>query len=249
MSSPVPLDRRQRRRLETIEEVLDVAIEIMAEQGVAGLSLGELARRMGIRPPSLYVYFPSKNAIYDAVFGRGARLLLDAIRASVPPADDDESIEERLLQAADVFGRWSLENAIYTQLMFWRPVPGFTPSAEAYAPAVETLELLTQRFAGWQRAGRLRSDVPVADIVRDWTVLTSGVISQQLSNAPDEPYESGRFTSATPALVEMFARYYGTQPPAPRAPAASKSSPPKPRPRPTTPTTPKKRSTSRARQR
>ena len=69
----VPLDRRARRRQETIEEVLDIAVEIMTEQGVAGLSIGEVARRMGIRPPSLYVYFPSKEAIYDALFARGAR--------------------------------------------------------------------------------------------------------------------------------------------------------------------------------
>src|SRR5919199_1995978 len=74
----VPLDRRQRGRLETIEEVLDHAVEIMAEEGVAGLSLGEIARRMGIRPPSLYVYFPSKHALYDALFKRGWELLLAA---------------------------------------------------------------------------------------------------------------------------------------------------------------------------
>ena len=53
MSTSAGLDRRQRRRLETIEEVLDTAAEIMAEQGVVGLSVGEVARRMGIRPPSL----------------------------------------------------------------------------------------------------------------------------------------------------------------------------------------------------
>jgi hypothetical protein len=45
----VPADRRQRRREETIEEVLGIAAEIMPEQGVAGLSVGEIARRMGIR--------------------------------------------------------------------------------------------------------------------------------------------------------------------------------------------------------
>src|SRR4051794_33534275 len=73
MTATTPLDSRARRRLETIEEVLDIAVEIMTEQGVAGLSLGEVARRMGIRPPSLYVYFPSKDALYDALFERGAR--------------------------------------------------------------------------------------------------------------------------------------------------------------------------------
>ena len=56
--------------------MLDVAVAVMAEQGVVGLSLGEVARRMGIRPPSLYVYFDSKNALYDAIFARGSRELI-----------------------------------------------------------------------------------------------------------------------------------------------------------------------------
>ncbi len=87
-TEPVPLDRRQRRRQETIEEVLDIAVEIMAEQGVAGLSIGEIARRMGIRPPSLYVYFDSKNALYDALFARGARGVLEHdARAHREPSD------------------------------------------------------------------------------------------------------------------------------------------------------------------
>src|SRR5437763_8213504 len=81
-SDPLPLDRRQRRRQETIEEVLDIAVEIMTEQGAGGLSLGEVARRMGIRPPSLYVYFPSKDAMYDALFARAAREISDVVASS-----------------------------------------------------------------------------------------------------------------------------------------------------------------------
>ena len=56
-------DRRRRRHEESADEVLDVALEIMGEAGAAGLSLGEVARRMGVKPPSLYVYFPSKAAL------------------------------------------------------------------------------------------------------------------------------------------------------------------------------------------
>ena len=60
-------DRRHRRREETIREIVDVAVELMGEHGAAGLSLGDVARRMQIRTPSLYGYFDSKNAFYDAV--------------------------------------------------------------------------------------------------------------------------------------------------------------------------------------
>src|SRR5256885_16808068 len=97
----VPLDRRHRRRLETIEEVLDHAVRIMAEDGVAGLSLGEIARRMGIRTPSLYVYFPSKNALYDALFARGWRELL----ATVTAHDDAHPQAADFPEAIPAYGR------------------------------------------------------------------------------------------------------------------------------------------------
>lgn len=212
----VPLDRRQRRRQETIEEVLDIAVEIMTEQGVAGLSLGEVARRMGIRPPSLYVYFPSKDALYDAVFERGARAILEEVRKKTSEvADADLPVEAILRRAAEVFIRWSLEHPAYTQLLFWRPVPGFAPSEQAYAPAVELVQLSHQRFSSLQQRGLLRADVPVEQLQRDWTIWISGIVSQQLSNAPDEPFDSGRFTSAIPAYVAMFTALYAAVPSTP----------------------------------
>ena len=221
MTEPaIELDRRQRRRRETIEEVLDVALEVMAESGVAGLSLGEVARRMGIRPPSLYVYFPSKSALYDALFERGARSLLEAVRPSEP--DEGRTLEQVLLEHAQVFVRWAVEHPTYSQLLFWRPVPGFEPSPQAYAPAVELVEDGRRHFAALQRRGLLRDDVPLDEVFRDWTIVTSGVISQQLSNAPDEPWETGSFTSRLPAVVAMFAAHSAPPAPARRTRARSR---------------------------
>jgi hypothetical protein len=48
-----PPDRRARRRAETMAEILDRALAIMAEEGVAGLTMTRLARAMRIQPPSL----------------------------------------------------------------------------------------------------------------------------------------------------------------------------------------------------
>src|SRR4249920_4132972 len=74
-------DRRARRRLETMTEILDLAEDVMEEEGVSGLSLAEVARRLGVQPPSLYKYFPSLTAIYDALFERGQVANLAAMRA------------------------------------------------------------------------------------------------------------------------------------------------------------------------
>jgi AcrR family transcriptional regulator len=210
-ASAPSIDRRHRRRLETIEEVLDHAVDIMAEEGVAGLSLGEVARRMEIRPPSLYVYFPSKHALYDALFARGWRLLLASSRAydeKHPPVEDD--LAAILLRYGRHFARWSVENFAYAQLLFWRPVPGFRPSESAYEPAVELYSFNLDRLGRLQQRGLVRADVDVEVVLRDWTVLIAGVISQQLSNAPEENFDRGRFTTALPGLAAMFATHYGT---------------------------------------
>lgn len=210
-AEPVMTDRRQRRRQETIEEVLDVAVEVMVEQGVAGLSIGEVARRMGIRPPSLYVYFPSKHALYDALFERGAHAILrDFRRAGVLEVAEDATLEQVLLRTGEAFTAWAVEHPAYTQLLFWRPVPGFEPTERAYAPAVELVTEARARFAELQRRGLVRADADVDGMHRDWTIVLAGVVSQQLANAPGEPFDRGTFTSRLPDLVSMFARHYAS---------------------------------------
>src|SRR3954464_9332758 len=219
----VPLDRRARRRRETIEEVLDIAVEIMTEQGVAGLSVGEVARRMGIRPPSLYVYFPSKEAIYDALFARGAREIGQLIAADseklLDNAKPGQPLAEIMLDAARTFVRWTMTHPAYTQLLYWPPGPGFAPSPAAFPPAVAMVETSRHRFAELQRRGFIRADASVDDIQRDWVVILTGVVTRQIANAPHEKFDEGRFSSALGDLVTMFARHY--EPSSPTTTAAS----------------------------
>ena len=116
MVEAVP-DRRQRRRQETVEEVLDVAVAVMADQGVAGLTLGEVARRMGIRPPSLYGYVDSKNALYDALFERGWRELHAALAGLRPDGSGADPVADLHAYGA-AFVRWAVEHPAYAPLMF-----------------------------------------------------------------------------------------------------------------------------------
>lgn len=206
-------DRRHRRREETIREIVDVAIELMSEHGAAGLSLGDVARRMGIRTPSLYGYFDSKNALYDAVYERGWRelgeVMTPLMTLPAKPASGRDDLAAIALDAAAGFARWAVEHPAYAQLMFWRPVPGYEPSGAAYAPAVEVFELGRAAFAALRERGLFRADVDVDEAFRQWTVLIAGVVSQQLSNAPHEPFDDGTFTSGLPRLVAMFLKFYG----------------------------------------
>jgi AcrR family transcriptional regulator len=208
VTGTVAPDRRQRRRQETIEQVLDIAVEVMAEQGVAGLTLGEVARRMGIRPPSLYGYFDGKNALYDALFERGWRDLLAAMRA-VEEASDGRDLVADLLASESAFVRWAVEHPAYAPLMFWRPVPGFVPSERAYAPATELERMAREFLVVLRSAGLLRPDADLDLVYRTQTALIAGMISQQLANAPGEPFETGTFTSTLPDVVAMWLAHHG----------------------------------------
>lgn len=211
MTIDVPrTDRRHRRRLETIEEIVDVAVEVMTEFGVGGLSLGEVARRMGMRTPSLYVYFDSKHAVYDAVFARGWTEVHETMAPVHAAAHDATDLPGYLLHCAELFVGWMLEHPAQAQLMCWRPVPGYQPSAAAYEPAVAMLATALASFEQLRDHGLFRAECDLPLLLRTWTVLMSGVMTQQLANAPDQSYADGDFTATLPDLVSMFLTEYGT---------------------------------------
>jgi AcrR family transcriptional regulator len=205
--STAGLDRRTRRRQETIEEVLDVAIELMEAEGVAALSLSAVARRLGLQPPSLYQYFPSKMAIYDALFQRGNELVRDAYRAAHVAADTDDQLELNLITAT-AFCRWCLEHQVYSQLLFWRTVPGFEPSPEAFVPAQESIQDLRRHLQATVDAGHLHPDATSDEAIALYTSMIAGLLSQQIANEPDASFEDGRYIRLLPVVLEMFYQRY-----------------------------------------
>ena len=125
-----------------------------------------------MRPPSLYWYFDTKFAIYDAMFAQGNRELLESIAAQ----DWPEEPRGILRVLARVFVQFSAADAARYQLLFQRTIPGFEPSPDSYALAVEVLERGRARMAA---AGL--SDPAHFDL---WTALVGGLAAQQLANDP-----------------------------------------------------------------
>jgi len=165
-------DRRAERREATVAEILEAAWELARSQGLAGISLRELAQKIGMRPPSLYWYFDSKNAIYDAMFAQGNRQLL----AGMAELDWPEDARGILRLSARKFVEFSTENGERYQLLFQRTIPGFEPSPEAYALAMQVVNQMRARLAA---AGV--TDPRAFDV---WTALVSGIAAQQIANEP-----------------------------------------------------------------
>ena len=151
-SQTASVDRRLIRRQQTIEDALDAAVAIMEEAGVGGLSMSEIARRLGMRQPSLYKYFPSLHAVYDALFARGVQRSGAAVQAAI---EHGPRGVVTIRAAGRALVRWAVENPALAQLLYWRPVPGFAPSAATFAASVRQMDQLRVAFAAAVRAGEL----------------------------------------------------------------------------------------------
>ena len=204
-----PPDRRARRRQETIEEILAIAADVMTEEGVNGLSLSEVARRLGVKPPSIYKYFDSIMGIYDALFERGQRDNLDVMRAAMAAAEPGL---DALAAGLEASGRWALDHPPTAQLLFWRPVPSFEPTPEAMAPSVEMVGLQRQALADAVAAGQLGPGADSDEALYVTSVFVSGVVGQAMANEPGLPWGEGRFSPLLPKLLGLLATLYPPEP-------------------------------------
>jgi AcrR family transcriptional regulator len=198
---PTRPDRRARRRLETIHEILDIARDVMTEEGVNGLSLAEVARRLGVQPPSLYKYFPSLMAIYDALFLEGQRQNLEAMREGMLAAEPGF---DALIAAVEASGRWCLANRAVAELLFWRPVPSFHPSPESFAISMEMVDLQRGLLADAVAKGQLGPAANDEGAIYLVSTIIVGVLSQAFANEPDLPWGEGRFTPLFPRLMRLL---------------------------------------------
>src|SRR5258706_14992407 len=121
-------DRRVERREATKAEILDAAWGLAREDGLAAVSLRDIARKVGMQAPSLYGYFDSKNAIYDAMYEQGAQQFVDAEPWDEMNGDPRHDLG-RILKS---FVRFCAADIARYQLLFQRTVPGFEPSTASF---------------------------------------------------------------------------------------------------------------------
>ena len=193
-------------------DALDHAIALMTAEGVGALSLSEVARRMGIRGPSLYKYFSSRHALYDALFARGLaeeQAAVQAALAGVPRGTPSIRAGGRAVV------RWAVEHPALAQLLHWRPVPGFQPSPQTFEPSRKDMATVQELFAEAVRLGQLSPAARGEDVVRLYTVVLSGLISQQLANQPGVAYAEGSFSRLTDTAIDMFLSAYTPAPTTP----------------------------------
>ena len=166
------VSRATARRTAAEREILDAAWALMAREGVAEVSVREVARDVGLRQQSLTYYFPTKHALLDALFADG---FADLRRVFDGLPDNDDEVEAVVELAVSVVEYCQANPARY-HLMFQRTIPGFQPSEESHRVALTVLGGLTERLTA---AGV--DDVRDVALVR---ALISGIAAEQSANDP-----------------------------------------------------------------
>jgi AcrR family transcriptional regulator len=201
MLTPPPTlsPRRQRNHERMVQIILDTARQYMRENGVAALSMHELARRLEIRPPSLYNYFSGLMDIYDALFRLGFELWGEYFQDYTRGA---QTWQDEVRLSMEAYLTFALQNPELYQLCFERPVPGFVPSEQSLQASFAILEEGYARIAGLKDA--LHTDLPperVADLI---IALMHGLTALHMANQPQLPLGQGRFGALIPAAVAVL---------------------------------------------
>ena len=168
------LDRRTRRHLRSRTEIVNAAWELARNEGIGGFSLRQLAARVGMKAPSLYQYFATKNDLYDAMFHDGFQQLRERLasqegRAALSRAEIKEEGRK--------FFDFCTEDPVRYALMCERPIPGFEPSSQSAALAEEVLR--TQVYSMMANLG-----IEDEETVRLFLGITNGIVSQQNAHNP-----------------------------------------------------------------
>lgn len=165
------MDVRERRRAAIRADILAAAWRLAQRDGIAGISLRDIADEVGMRAPSLYTYVDSKNAIYDAMFAEGYQQLLAMSEAAEVDVDDPVGALTAMLEYFIDFCQASVPRY---QLMFTRALPDWEPSPAAYSVSVRVLEDARRRLA------TLGIDSPAG--LDTWTAIAAGFAAQQVAN-------------------------------------------------------------------
>lgn len=117
-------DPRGRRRVRNRQAILDAALAIIRDEGIAALNMRSLAAATDYSPAALYEYFPGKDEIVEAVRRQG----YDLLTAEMAKADAALPVADYLVDLGLAYICFAVENPDHFLLMFTQAPPG--PPAE-----------------------------------------------------------------------------------------------------------------------
>lgn len=124
------------------EHILDVALQLMSEQGAAAMSMRRLAQACGVHVAAIYHYFPSKDELLRSVVEE--RRYSSRLVELPVSLDRDASLEVRLRAVFELFWQGALEEEPVLRLLLGE---GLRNQPAALPTGAALLEVFTSGVA------------------------------------------------------------------------------------------------------
>ncbi|WP_158738741.1 TetR/AcrR family transcriptional regulator [Alteribacillus sp. YIM 98480] len=122
----------------TVDKIKKNALELFAENGYDGTSLSDIAKRVGIKKPSLYNHFDSKEALYFATIEDVFRAYVDYVNeslANIKVKTVKTKLKQALVSTAQFLSSHDIGMMYMRVLMF---------------PPMDLRENIVKRFELWE---------------------------------------------------------------------------------------------------
>ena len=148
-----PAPRRRRADAErSVAAILDAGLDALASDPDA--SMAEIARRAGVVRATIYVHFPTRDSLLDAVMERALEEVADALGATEPERGEPVEALERLLRAT-----WRKLDRFHSLVAINTSRLSKEELHRRHAPVIRRIAPLIVRG---QEAGAFRADLPVS---------------------------------------------------------------------------------------
>lgn len=175
-----PENRTEKRKQQTRESIIRVALDLFQRQGFDGTTMDQIAAEADIARKTLYNHFPVKEAIVDDYV---RELSTDLARTSREELHQLPDTRSRLLAALDTAYQWVETNPEFTAICLgyrmknmWRKTGGDTSETGTH-------EIMSEILVRGQQTGEIRQDVPVKLLVFQLDMLRGSVVMEWLADA------------------------------------------------------------------
>ncbi|MEF3046562.1 TetR family transcriptional regulator C-terminal domain-containing protein [Pseudotabrizicola sp. L79] len=161
---PRPKTRIQQKNSETI---LEAALDVFSSQGFRGATLDQIAEVAGLSKPNLLYYFPSKEAIHQALLAQLLDTWLDPLRAMNPQGEPVAEIMAYVRRKLDLSRDYPRESRLFANEIL-QGAPRMQAAIEG-----ELKDLVDDKAAilqTWMDEGKIARMQPVHLIFSIWAL-------------------------------------------------------------------------------
>lgn len=162
------------------DELIDAASDLMAQHGNAdAATIRAVARQAGVSAPSVYLHFPDRDALVQAVVEQRFHDLTDAVEAARTAAGADAGAGELLVAGCQGYVNYGLTHPGHYRVLFDTPIGSFAETTASAATAA--FGTLVDGVAAVQAAGEAGPGDPFTLATTVWTAM-HGMVSLRLTN-------------------------------------------------------------------